>query len=202
MKNPRSALIIVDVQNDFCPGGKLAVPDGDEVILPIERVVLHAVRQGWKIFASRDWHPEDTKHFKKYGGDWPEHCVEGTRGAEFHEELFLLNAFIDAGVITVISKGMRKDENAYSAFDGLNDRARTLSELLAEEKIETVFVCGLATDYCVKATALDAKRLGFDTYLLLDACRAVNINPGDGEKAVEEMVEAEVVKTTTDKVIS
>lgn len=202
MESPRSALIIVDVQNDFCPGGSLAVPHGDEVVLPIERMIAHALRHEWTIFASRDWHPEDTTHFKKHGGVWPEHCIEGTKGAEFHKGFIQMNAFIDIGVITIISKGMRKDENAYSAFEGRDDTANFLIVLLEEHEIERVFICGLATDYCVKATALDARRYSFETYLLLDACRAVNLNPDDGEKAVEEMKEAGVIITSTDKVIS
>lgn len=195
MGNPRSALIIVDVQNDFCPGGALEVPRGDEVVEKINAVIKFFNI----IIASRDWHPVCTVHFKEYGGMWPPHCIRGSRGAEFHPQLDI------SRINHVISKGMGNSDNGYSAFEGLclqGELDSDLLNLLHDWNVAKLYICGLATDYCVKATALDAKRYGFETYLLEDACRAVNINPDDGAKAVKEMKEAGVIITTTDKVIS
>ena len=197
MKSKRTALIVVDVQNDFCPGGALPIPRGDEVIELIEKMILLVYHRGWEIFASRDWHPRKTTHFKTHGGAWPEHCVQETYGADFHPNLLKLRIFA-----TFISKGTRENEDAYSAFDGMDNSGTPLLELLEEQNVETIFICGLATDYCVKATALDAKRYGLETHLLLDACRAVNLQPDDEEKAVEEMRNAGVVVTTTDELLS
>jgi len=201
MPNPKSALIIVDVQNDFCPGGKLAVPHGNEVVNPIEKMAVYALRHGWKIFASRDWHPEDTTHFSKYGGAWPEHCVQHTPGADFHHGLLRTKIMIILDLVTVISKGMRKDENAYSAFEGRDEHGKLLEERLKEYEVEKIYIAGLATDYCVKATALDAKRNNYETCLLLNACRAVNLELQDGEKAVEEMRQVGVIITSTDEIL-
>ncbi|HEX8685937.1 MAG TPA: isochorismatase family protein, partial [Pyrinomonadaceae bacterium] len=138
------ALIVVDVQNDFCPGGSLAVERGDEVVAPLNRLIEEFLRRGEPVYKSRDWHPARTKHFSAYGGTWPAHCVQGTRGAEFHEDLSR-----DPRV-RVVSKGLG-DEDSYSAFDGT-----TLAEDLRRQGIREVWVGGLATDYCVKNTVLDA----------------------------------------------
>ncbi|MBI4991707.1 MAG: isochorismatase family protein [Candidatus Harrisonbacteria bacterium] len=183
----RAVLILVDVQNDFCPGGALAVKDGDKVVEPLNRMADFALRKGWIIIASRDWHPAETRHFNTGGGLWPPHCVQNTEGAKFHKDLKVEQAI-------VVSKGMDlNDDGGYSAFDGVTDIGMNLLRVLRVAGVEEVYVGGLATDYCVKATALSAVRAGFKTYFLSDGSRAVNINPGDGDRAVEEMVRSGVI---------
>jgi nicotinamidase/pyrazinamidase len=171
----KRALIVVDVQNDFCPGGALAVPHGDEVIAPLNKLIKGFLERGEPVFKSRDWHRPTTKHFAAYGGTWPVHCVQETRGAEFHPSL------LDDIHIRVVSKGLG-DEDCYSAFDE-TDLALQLQRLGVEE----VWVGGLATDYCVKNTVLDALKQGFSVKAITDAMRAVDLKPGDGERAIEEM---------------
>ena len=171
----KRALIVVDVQNDFCPGGALAVAQGDEVVAPLNNLIEEFLERGEPVFKSRDWHPEKTKHFADYGGTWPVHCVQNTRGAEFHPEL------MDNIHIRVISKGLG-DEDCYSAFDGTN-----LALELRRLGVEEVWVGGLATDYCVKNTVLDALKEGFQVKALKDAMRPVEVNAGDGQRAIEEM---------------
>lgn len=203
MDNSRSALIVVDVQNDFCPGGALPVPDGDKVVEPLNSMIECAPKNGWPVIASRDWHPRETRHFAEFGGTWPVHCAQDTPGARFHPELKLPPQTI------IVSKGTG-DEDAYSAFDGdtpatvvgaVTCEQIALEEVLRRLGVKIVFVGGLATDYCVKATAIDARRCGFETYLLLDACRAVNLKPNDGDRAVEEMRRVGVIITSTDEII-
>ena len=179
----KRALIVVDVQNDFCPGGALAVPHGDEVVTPLNRLIREFLGRDDLVVKSRDWHPRKTKHFAEFGGMWPVHCVQGTHGAEFHRDL------LDDPRIIVVSKGLG-DEDSYSAFDGTD-----LAELLRKQGVEEVWVGGLATDYCVKNTVLDAAREGFRVKALEDAMRAVEVQPGDGALAVEEMREggAEII---------
>jgi len=172
----KKALIVVDVQNDFCPGGSLAVANGDEVVAPLNELVKEFLDRGEPVYKTRDWHPAITKHFQIYGGVWPIHCVQGTPGAEFHREL------LDDPRITVISKGTDESADGYSGFDGTN-----LAQLLRDEGVEEVWVGGLATDYCVKHTVLDALREGFEVKALADAMRAVNLNKNDGRQAIEEM---------------
>ncbi|HUS10533.1 MAG TPA: nicotinamidase [Pyrinomonadaceae bacterium] len=188
----KRALIVVDVQNDFCPGGSLAVTRGDEVVAPLNKLIEEFLERGEPVFKSRDWHQERTKHFAAYGGTWPVHCVQNTKGAEFHPDL------IDDMHIRVISKGLG-DEDCYSAFDG-TDLALQLRRLGVEE----VWVGGLATDYCVKNTVLDAVKEGFRVKALEDAMRAVEVNPGDGERAIAEMraAGAEVVSSSESQVRS
>jgi nicotinamidase/pyrazinamidase len=169
------ALIVVDVQNDFCPGGSLAVEHGDEVVAPLNRLIKEFLSRGEPVYKSRDWHPARTRHFADYGGTWPVHCVQGTPGAEFHQDL------LDDTRVHVVSKGLG-DEDSYSAFDGT-----TLAEDLRRRGVGEVWVGGLATDYCVKNTVLDALRAGFRVRALSDAMRAVNLQPGDDERALEEM---------------
>lgn len=176
MENERKrALIVVDVQNDFCPGGTLAVPNGDQVIAPLNGLIEEFLSRGEPVFKSRDWHPATTKHFANYGGTWPVHCVQATHGAEFHPEL------LDDPRITIISKGTG-DEDNYSAFDGTD-----LAMRLRDEGVKEVWVGGLATDYCVKNTVLDALREGFTVKAIANAMRAVELQPGDGERAIQEM---------------
>ena len=179
MSEETKALIVVDVQNDFCPGGSLAVANGDEVVGPLNKLAKEFLDRGEPVFKTRDWHPARTKHFAAYGGTWPIHCVQGTSGAEFHADL------IDDPRITVISKGTDEGADGYSGFDGTN-----LAQLLREKGVAEVWVGGLATDYCVKHTVLDARREGFEVKALADAMRAVNLKPDDGGQAIEEMRDA------------
>jgi nicotinamidase/pyrazinamidase len=166
------ALIVVDVQNDFCPGGALAVPDGDAVIDPINALE----REAPFVVATRDWHPPDHKSFKANGGPWPVHCVRGTPGGELHPRIDRER------VDVVVDKGQTPDAEGYSAFEQSD-----LERLLRDRGVQTVDVAGLALDYCVRATALDARRLGFDVVLHEGATRAVDVSPGDGERALEEL---------------
>ena len=183
----KDALIIVDVQNDFCPGGALAVAGGDEVVPALNPVIERFAGAGLPIIATRDWHPEKTSHFKTHGGPWPVHCVQGTRGAEFHGDLKLGNA-------VVLSKGMTADEDSYSGFQATDPSGTRLATLLRHQGVERILVGGLATDYCVKHTVLDGLREGFKVVLLGDSIRAVNLEPHDGDLAIDEMVRAGAVK--------
>src|SRR3954464_8572208 len=186
----KKALVVVDVQNDFCPGGSLAVEHGDEVVAPLNDLIKEFLNRGEPVFKTRDWHLSGTKHFVVYGGTWPVHCVQNTSGAEFHPDLS------DDPRITIISKGMNEDANGYSAFDGTN-----LARLLREKGVTEVWVGGLATDYCVKYTVLDALREKFAVRVLGDSIRAVNLNPDDGAKAMAEMraAGAEVIVSNGNK---
>jgi nicotinamidase/pyrazinamidase len=185
----RTALLVVDLQNDFAdPDGALSVSGGAEILPPVNAEAAAAREAGALVVRTQDWHPESTPHFQKDGGIWPVHCVRDTWGAEFHPALDA-----DGPVVQKGSNG----EDGYSGFsmrDPVTGEAipTELERLLRERDIERVVVCGLATDYCVKATALDAARLGFDTTLLADAVRAVDLAPGDGDRAIEEMRAARV----------
>lgn len=189
----KAALLLVDVQNDFCPGGALAVRSGHEVVGILNRYVERFRAKGRPIFASRDWHPPETSHFQQWGGPWPPHCVQYTEGAEFHPELDLEGA-------TIVSKGMDPNQDSYSAFHGVGPEGTPFLDLLRKEGIEELYIGGLATDYCVKATALDALREGFRVKVLLDAVRAVDLNPGDAERAIEDMVRAGADAVTLERV--
>ena len=170
MVEKKTALIIVDVQNDFCPGGALAVSRGDEVV-----PVINSLTESGKfdeIIVTQDWHSENHCSFEK----WPKHCVKETAGAKLHPDLKI------GPDCVFIKKGTEPDKEAYSGFEGTR-----LKVILEEAGIERVFVCGLATDYCVKATAMDAIKAGFETFVVLDACRGVELQKGDIEKAIEEM---------------
>lgn len=182
----KQALIVVDVQNDFCPGGKLAVAHGDEVVAPLNELIEKFLERGDPVYKSRDWHPPETKHFEKYGGTWPPHCVQNTKGAEFHPQLK------DDPRIHVISKGLG-DTDCYSAFDETD-----LGAQLRDEGVEELLVGGLATDYCVKATVLAGLKQGFKVKALENAMRAVNLKPDDGARAIEEMRAAGAEIVTTD----
>jgi nicotinamidase-related amidase len=167
----RTALIAVDVQGDFLPGGSLGVADGFAVVEPL----LHAAGGAGMVVATRDWHPPDHVSFAARGGPWPVHCVAGTPGAALHPRIDLV-----AGV--VVSKGSNRDVEAYSGFDGT-----PLATLLRGSGVRRLVVGGLATDYCVRATVLHALGEGFEVAVLRDAVRAVDVQPGDGERALEEM---------------
>jgi len=182
------ALIIVDVQNDFCPGGALGVSNGDEIVPLLNRYMEKFRAAGLPIIATRDWHPQKTTHFKDYGGVWPVHCVQESHGAAFHSDLEL------GSDVIVVSKGMAADEDSYSAFQGKNDSGTPLAELLRGLDVERIFVGGLATDYCVKYTALDGIKEGFRIVVLGDAIRGVDLKPNDSEKALGEIREAGAVE--------
>lgn len=186
------ALVVVDVQNDFCPGGSLAVPEGDRVVPGLNRYIARFRELKAPIYASRDWHPPVTKHFKAYGGVWPPHCVEGTKGAEFHPALALPPEAV------IISKGMDPDQDAYSCFQAQDAEGRDFAVSLGEGGVQRLFVGGLATDYCVRSTVLDALHEGFQVVVLQDAVAAVNVKPGDGERAIEEMRAAGATFATLD----
>jgi nicotinamidase/pyrazinamidase len=180
----REALIVVDVQNDFCPGGALPVPAGDAVVPVLNAYLARADASGLPIFASRDWHPPRTTHFVDFGGPWPVHCVQETPGARFHPDLRLTP---DTRIIT---KGTTGHDDGYSAFEGHLPDGTTLAEVLRSAGIQRVYVGGLATDYCVRATVLGARAQGLDVVWLSDATRPVDVHPGDGERAREEILAA------------
>jgi nicotinamidase/pyrazinamidase len=178
------ALVVVDLQNDFCPGGALGVREGDKVVAVINVYIEKFTKAGLPVIATRDWHPPKTSHFKEFGGPWPVHCVEGTRGAEFHPALELPEGTV------IITKGDRPDEDAYSCFQGRDPSGRAFAEVLKSEGVCHIYIGGPATDYCVKDTALDAAREGVKVTLLKDAVRGVDLSPGDTEKALEAIIES------------
>jgi nicotinamidase/pyrazinamidase len=182
----RLALLIVDVQNDFCPGGALAVAGGDAVVPVINRVAAQLAGSGHAVFASRDWHPPDARHFATHGGIWPVHCVQHTPGAAFHPGLILPES------TAVVTKGDTPDADGYDAFEGHLDTGEPLEVALRARNVERLVVAGLATDYCVKQSALGARRAGFEVTVLTDGVRAVNVAPGDGDRALEELTKAGV----------
>ena len=179
------ALIVVDVQNDFCPGGSLAVPTGERVASTLTDAAARFSQVGARVVATQDWHPPGHSSFSEQGGPWPPHCVQGSRGAEFHPNLRLPDGYIG------VKKGGDPEVDAYSGFLDSD-----LEEQLRRAGVERVFVGGLATDYCVLNTVLDALARGFETYLLTDAIGAVDVEPGDGLRAIERMVEAGAAATT------
>lgn len=173
------AMIVVDVQNDFCPGGALPITDGDAVIPALNVWIERAVKNCAAVYASRDWHPSVHPSFVPEGGPWPVHCLEDTHGAEFHRNLHL------PADVTVVTKGVRFDKDQYSAFDDTG-----LAHELRKRGVGRVWIGGLALDVCVRATALDAVREGFETHLILSGCRPVSQE--SGAAAVEEMRNAGV----------
>jgi nicotinamidase/pyrazinamidase len=185
---PGDALVIVDVQNDFLPGGRLGVPEGTQVV-PVLNHYIERFRAAHRpVYATRDWHPEGHCSFAERGGPWPPHCIAGTNGAAFAPGLNLPE---DA---TVISKADTPEADAYSGFQGTD-----LAQRLRAEGVERLFIGGLATDYCVLNTVKDALAAGFAVELLSDAIRAVNMKPDDGAHAVAEMVRAGAVPTTLEE---
>ena len=176
------ALLVVDVQNDFLPGGALAVPEGDAVIPVLNRWIRAARAAGIPVAFSRDWHPPDHVSFEPHGGQWPVHCVRETDGAAFHPGLCLPEG------ARIVSKAERADRDAYSAFDGTD-----LADWLRGRGVERIWIGGLTQDYCVRYSVLDARRAGFDIHVIADATRAVNLQPGDGYRALAEMADAGAV---------
>ena len=167
-------LLIIDFQNDFCPGGALAVDGGDQIAAPIKRLADSGRFE--VIAATRDWHPPDHASFETEGGPWPVHCVRGTAGAELHP------AMAEIDVDAIVDVGREREDEGYSGFEKSD-----LAQILRSNGVERVFVCGLATDYCVRASTIDACGEGFETTLVEDAVRAVNVEPGDGERSVDAM---------------
>lgn len=190
----RKVLLVVDVQNDFCPDGALAVKEGDKVVPVINRYIELFKRAGLPVIATRDWHPARTVHFKAYGGTWPPHCVQGTKGAEFHPDLKLPPDTL------VMSKGTSPDEDSYSGFDGRDDKGRALLQVLKEKGIGHIYIGGLATDYCVLQTVLDAAKSGIGITVLTDAVKGVDLNIGDSERALKQMKAAGALETTIDRI--
>jgi nicotinamidase/pyrazinamidase len=180
-----SALLIIDFQNDFTSGGALEVPGGDEIAEPVRGLAPRFDH----VFATRDWHPPDHSSFETEGGPWPVHCVRGTHGAELHP------AMGDIDVDEIVDVGAERDDEGYSGFE-----KSQLEQLLRERDVDEVAVVGLATDYCVRASAIDSCRLGFDTTVVTDAIRAVEVNPGDGDRALEEIRAAGARLSTSDAV--
>jgi nicotinamidase/pyrazinamidase len=178
---PGDGLLVVDPQNDFCPGGSLPVPGGHRVMRVLSDWAAAAERADVPIFVSRDWHPSRTTHFKEFGGVWPPHCVKGTRGAEFHPDLRLPSTAI------VVSKGSGEAEDAYSAFEASDDHGTLLASLLEQHAVRHLYVGGLATDYCVKSSTLDALSHGYRVTLIAEGMLPVNVQPGDGEQALADM---------------
>jgi nicotinamidase/pyrazinamidase len=170
------ALIIVDVQNDFCPGGALPIEEGDRVVPVLNRWIEVAGESGARIVASRDWHPADHISFRERGGPWPAHCVQNTRGAELRSDLTLPEN------VLLLSKGTTPDRDDYSDFEMTG-----LADELKKNGVRRVWVGGLAQDVCVRATVLDALKEGFEVHLIKDATRPVNAVPGAGPRALEEM---------------
>lgn len=183
--DPTTALLIVDVQNDFAdPGGSLYVKGGEEVVPLVNREIERAKQAGAAVFYTKDWHPESTPHFQQDGGVWPAHCVMDTWGAEFHSELV-----VDGPVVRKGSNG----EDGYSGFT-MRDPvtgdtiATELAEMLGAAGATQIVIAGLATDYCVKSTVLDARAKGYPTTVIQNGIRAVDLQPGDGDRAIEEML--------------
>ncbi len=182
----KTVLLLVQLQNDFCPGGVLPVPEGDHVIPVVNDWIRLFAGQGYGIVATRDWHPADHCSFQEQGGPWPPHCVQGSLGSQFHPDLKM-----PPGTL-IVSAATNPKQEAYSGFDGT-----TLDERLEDLGAQTLYVLGLATDYCVKQTVLEACRLGFRVVVLSDGVRGMNVRPGDSHKAFQEMQATGAIVTSS-----
>lgn len=169
-------MLVIDVQNDFLPGGRLAVPEGDAVVPALNRYIAAFAARGLPVYATRDWHPPSHCSFREAGGPWPAHCIADSPGAAFPAELAL-----PAGT-PIVSKATDVSRDAYSGFQGT-----PLDSRLRRAGVRRIFIGGLATDYCVLSSVRDALRLGYEVFVLTDAVRAVNVQPGDGDRALAEM---------------
>ncbi len=178
-----SCLIIVDVQNDFCPGGALGIEEGDQVVPVLNEWISQFQKKGIPVVYTQDWHPKDHVSFVENGGIWPPHCVQEGKGAEFHPRLVVQGK--------ICRKGFVRDKEAYSGFDGKLDGpdGPALAQWLKKQRVSRIYVGGLATDYCVKATALDGIKNGFEVFVIRDGIRAVDANEGDGERAIKAMAD-------------
>ncbi len=177
----KKALLIVDVQNDFCPGGTLGVPEGDKIVPVINKYIRIFTQKKLPIFATRDWHPVRTKHFKDFGGLWPVHCIQSTQGAAFHPNLKLPKEVI------LLYKGMDPEEDCYSSFSAQDLSGQPLFKLLKRMAIKEIYIAGLATDYCVKFTAMDALKHSFKVKILTDAIKGVDLKPNDSAQAIKKI---------------
>lgn len=186
----KKALLVIDVQNDFCPPGALAVPGGEQVVPVLNKYARIFFRRKYPVFATRDWHPARTVHFKDFGGKWPAHCIQNTQGAAFHPGLKL-----PPGAI-LLYKGMDPQKDSYSAFQSEDERGMSFAKLLEAYGVVELYVGGLATDYCVRLSVLEALKRGFKVRILTDAIRGVDLKPGDSERALKEM-KAKGAKTIT-----
>ena len=185
------ALLIVDVQNDFCPGGSLAVAEGDQVVPPINRLITAFADRELPVIFTRDWHTPDHSSFSDFGGIWPGHCIAGTAGADFHGDLKI------PGDSLIISKADKRETDAYSGFEGTD-----LRQKLDKLGVDSIVTAGLATDYCVKNTVADALAAGFRTVVAEDAVRAVNVEAGDGDDAIEYMKEKGALFLNSSEIIT
>ncbi|HEV2225898.1 MAG TPA: nicotinamidase [Nitrososphaerales archaeon] len=180
----------MDVQNDFCPGGALAVKNGDRVVPRLNKTIAAFAKDGLPIFFTRDWHPSNHISFREQGGIWPPHCIQGTIGAGFHPDLFIPRG------ATIINKGDKPNAEAYSGFQGTDLESR-----LKKAGVGEIFLGGLATDYCVKESCHDALRAGFKVNVLKDCVKAVNVESGDDSRALREMGRAGAKLTTSQNAI-
>jgi nicotinamidase/pyrazinamidase len=178
----KKALLIVDVQNDFCPGGALGIPQGDKIIPAINKYTKVFSSKKLPIFVTRDWHPVRTKHFQDFGGVWPVHCIQNTQGSAFHSKLKLPKGSI------FLYKGMDPEKDSYSAFQAQELNGTGFAHLLKLLKVNELYICGLATDYCVRFSALDALKHGVKVKILIDAIKGVDLKKGDSQKAIKEMM--------------
>lgn len=181
------ALLIIDFQNDFTAGGALEVPGGDEIGEPVRKLA----ERFDTVVATRDWHPPDHASFETEGGPWPVHCVQGTHGAALHAAMEGID--LDA----IVDVGHQREDEGYSGFE-----SPVLAEILRGRGVDRVYVVGLATDYCVRASAIDAAREGFETVVVEDAIRAVEVEEGDGERAIEDMRQAGATVRSSDEVLA
>ena len=186
------ALLVVDIQNCFLPGGSLGVAGGDEVVPPLNRAIMTFTRKRLPVFISRDWHPANHCSFVEHGGPWPPHCVQNTE-----EAAFAANLQIPEGAV-IISKATDPDVEEYSDMTGRDPEGNTFDGVLRKIGVRRIFIGGLATDYCVLYTVRNALELGYEVYVLIDGIRAVDVNPGDGEKAIKEMEERGAIMITTE----
>lgn len=191
----KKVLLVVDVQNDFCPGGALGVPGGERIIPAINQYIKFFSAKKLPVFVTRDWHPVNSRHFRDFGGVWPVHCIQNTNGAAFHRELKLSTNAV------LFYKGMDPRKNSYSAFQAEDGKGVSLLKVLNSYGIKELFIAGLATDYCVKFSALDAIKRGFKVKILTDAIGGVDLKPGDSERALQQIFKKGARKTTLDKLI-
>jgi nicotinamidase/pyrazinamidase len=186
-----AALILVDIQNDFCPGGALAVNEGDKIVPVVNRLIPKFPL----VISTQDWHPSNHISFKGQGGPWPPHCVQGTRGAELRSDLKTDT------IAYYFHKASSPEKDDYSEFAGKDDRGNSLDAVLKGHDVKEIYVVGLATDYCVLETVMDGVRYGYEVYAVTDAMRAVNVNSDDGEKALRKMASSGAHLITSDEVL-
>jgi nicotinamidase/pyrazinamidase len=186
----KKALLIVDMQIDFCPGGALGVPGGDTIVPRVNRYIKIFQKKKLPIFLSRDWHPIKTRHFKDFGGVWPVHCIHNSKGSAFHPKVKVPKEGI------FLYKGMDPEKDSYSVFQAEDESGMAFANLLKVLGVTELYIGGLATDYCVRFTSIDALKRGFKVKLLIDAMRGVDLKARDSEKAIKEAVKLGAKKVT------